>query len=57
MDGYAIELDERILYGVVVGPQRTVGFFSLATLRAIRWALGLPVERDLYFEPTPLAAL
>ena len=31
-----------------------LGYFSLEELKGIRGHLGLPVERDRHFEPTPL---
>jgi hypothetical protein len=55
---YATEFDhEDTFYGLVIGAQREVGYFSLEALQAVRGALGLPVERDVDFEPTALAAL
>ena len=43
--------DSRIAYGFVVGHEPEWGTFSLDEIVQIRGALGLPVERDLYFEP------
>lgn len=53
---YASEYDptERISFGVVVGLERELGYFSLAELEAIRGPGGLRIERDLYWKPKPL---
>jgi len=37
--------------------QNEFGDFRLSELQAARGPLGLPIERDLYFEPTPLSKL
>lgn len=42
-------------FGLVVGHERELGYFSLQELEALRGPLGLPVERDLHFTPKPLA--
>jgi len=54
---YGIEFDgEDTFFGLVVGQDVELGYFSLSELREIRSPFGgLPVERDLYFEPTPLS--
>lgn len=55
---YAAEFDgEDIFFGLVIGHDKEFGTFSLAELQSIRGKLGLPVERDLSFEPTSLAEL
>ena len=56
-DWYGTEFDGRDkFFGLVDGFERT-GCFSLAELKSVRGPLGLPVERDLYFNPTPLSEL
>ncbi len=45
--------DEQLFFGVVVGHEREFGYFSLDELESIRGPIGLPVERDLHFKPTP----
>ena len=40
-------------YGYVIGVESEWGEFCLSELESVRGSLGLPVERDLYFEPTP----
>ena len=55
---YASEFDgEDIFFGLVVGQFTELGYFSLSELKSVRGPLGLPVERDLYFQPTPLREL
>ena len=56
---YLIEYDslERLCFGYVIGFEKELGYFSLGELENIRGRLGLPVERDLYFTPTPLSVL
>ena len=53
---YATEFDgEDIFFGFVVGHYPEFGYFSLREMEAVRGPLGLPIERDLYFEPCPLS--
>jgi hypothetical protein len=47
--------DEFLFFGYVVGVEAEWGYFSLSELESIRGALGLPVERDLYFTPAPMS--
>ena len=55
---YAAEFDgEDIFFGFVIGLEREFGYFSLSELESVRGPLGLLVERDLYFKPTPLSKL
>lgn len=53
---YASEYDpvERLCFGVVVGHERELGYFSLAEIEEIRGPGGLQIERDLYWTPRPL---
>jgi hypothetical protein len=44
-------------FGLVQGLERELGYFWLSELERVRGPLGLPVERDLYWEPVPLADL
>lgn len=46
--------DERLCFGVVVGFERELGYFSLAELEAVRGPAGLTIERDLHWKPRPL---
>jgi hypothetical protein len=53
---YAIEFDGNdLVFGYVAGFECELGYFSLSELLSNRGKLGLPIERDLYFEPTPLS--
>jgi len=55
---FATEFDGKdIFFGLVQGLETELGYFSLAELKTIRGKLGLPVERDRYFHPTPLEEL
>jgi hypothetical protein len=55
---YASEFDgENIFFGLAVGFCPELDYFSLSELQKVRGKLGLPVERDLWFEPTTLAVL
>jgi hypothetical protein len=51
---YVIEGTDDILFGLVVGFEVEMGYFSLSELESLRGPLGLPIERDLWFEPRPL---
>jgi hypothetical protein len=52
---YVTEYDpvDRLCFGLVIGHEREFGYFSLNEIEEARGPLGLRVERDLYFEPTP----
>jgi hypothetical protein len=55
---YATEFDgETIFFGLVQGHEEELGYFSLAELESTTGPLGLPIERDLHFKPTPIAQL
>jgi Protein of unknown function (DUF2958) len=55
---YAIEFDgEDLFYGLVDGFEQELGCFSLKELRSNRGQLGLPIERDRYFQPCTLSEL
>jgi hypothetical protein len=52
---YASEYDgEDTFFGLVSGLDVELGYFSLSELESVRGALGLPVERDLYYQPSTL---
>jgi hypothetical protein len=44
-----------VFFGLVVGLEAELGYFSLSELETVREPLGLPVERDLSFTPCPLS--
>jgi len=55
---YATEFDgQDTFYGYVIGICPELGYSCLCELRQVRGGLGLPVERDRFFEPTPLSEL
>jgi hypothetical protein len=49
------EDDDFLFFGYVIGFEREWGYFTLNEMKAARGPLGLPIERDLYFEPAPLS--
>lgn len=55
---YASEFDgEDIFFGLVSGMEVELGYFSLKELQEVKGPLGLPIERDLHFEPKSLKEL
>jgi len=53
---WAIEFDgEDLFFGLVQGLYKEFGYFSLKELQSIKGPFGLPIERDLYFEPTSVS--
>ena len=55
---YATEFDGKdTFFGLVDGSEWELGYFSLAELESVRGPFGLGVERDLWFEPTPISEL
>lgn len=55
---YAFEFDgSDTFFGWVEGLEKELGYFSLSELESVRGPFGLPLERDLYFEPCRLSAL
>ena len=55
---FATEFDgEDTLFGLVVGFEVEMGYYSLSELESARGPWGLPIERDLWFKPTPLSQL
>jgi hypothetical protein len=52
---FATEFDgEDTFFGLVEGHEKELGYFSLKELESVRGPLGLPIERDLYFQPKML---
>ncbi|HUW22393.1 MAG TPA: DUF2958 domain-containing protein [Candidatus Bathyarchaeia archaeon] len=55
---YALEFDGKdTFFGWVVGFEKELGYFSLTELEGVKGPLGLPIERDLYFEPCRLSEM
>ncbi len=46
-----------IFFGLVSGHEVELGYFALSELEEAKGPLGLPIERDLHFEPTELGEL
>ncbi|OHB59060.1 MAG: hypothetical protein A2Y12_18475 [Planctomycetes bacterium GWF2_42_9] len=44
-------------FGLVLGHERELGYFSLSELESCQGPLGLRIERDLHFAPTPLSKI
>ncbi|MDQ3817616.1 MAG: DUF2958 domain-containing protein [Acidobacteriota bacterium] len=51
------EGDDFRFFGYVIGHFREWGYFVLSELQSARGPWGLPIERDLYFEPRPLSEI
>jgi len=53
---YGLEHDGKdTFFGLVDGLEKELGYFSLSELESVRGPMGLPIERDLYWEPKTLA--
>ena len=53
---YAVEYNPecKLFYGLVDGFEKEVGYWGLEELEQARGPLGLKIERDRHFSPTPL---
>jgi hypothetical protein len=55
---YVSEFDgDDTFFGLVAGFDVELGYFLLSELQSVRGPLGLPIERDLHFEPKTLKEL
>lgn len=55
---YATEFDgEDLFFGLACGFEKELGYFRLSELESARGPMGLPIERDLYWEPKTLAEI
>ena len=55
---YATEFDgEDIFFGLVSGFELELGYFSLKEVKEVKGPLGLPIARDLFYEPKLLSEL
>ena len=53
---YITEFDgEDRCFGLVIGHAIELGYFLLSDITCARGRFGLPVERDLFFQPRPLS--
>ena len=63
LDGWSwfiteISIDKDICFGYVVSPFGSeLGYISLEELKGIKGSLGIGVERDSSFKPTPLSII
>jgi hypothetical protein len=53
LDASGNEVDFRF-FGLVDGHDRELGYFVLSELEEVRGPMGLPIERDLWWEPKTL---
>ena len=52
---FATEFDGKdTFFGLVHGFEKELGYFSLKELESVRGPMGLPIERDLYWQPKML---
>ena len=56
LDAAGREIDYRF-FGLVDGHERELGYFMLSELEGVRGPFGLPIERDLYWQPKKLAEI
>ncbi len=55
---YASEFDgDDTFFGLVAGFDVELGYFLLSELQSVHGPLGLPVERDLHYEPKTIKEL
>ena len=55
---YAYEGDGvEEFFGYVVGLENELGYFHLSELRSIKGPMGLTIERDIHWKPTPLSVV
>jgi len=55
---YFSEFDGKdILFGLVNGLELELGYFSLKELKEVKGPMGLPIERDIHYEPKTLKEL
>lgn len=52
--GSEYDPEEKTFFGVVVGFERELGYFSLVELETAVGPLGLKIERDMHWTPRPL---
>lgn len=51
------QVQDVIFFGLVIGFEIELGYFTLSELQSAHGGLGLPLERDLYYEPKTLHEL
>ena len=53
LDDAGSEIDFQF-FGLVDGLEKELGYFSLSELESVNGPMGLPIERDLYWQPQTL---
>jgi len=48
---------DDLLFGLVAGLETELGYISLRELQSVTGPMGLRIERDLWFQPTPVREL
>jgi hypothetical protein len=52
---YISEFDgDDLMFGLVIGHEIELGYVSLAELKSVKGPMGLPIERDLYYQAKTL---
>jgi hypothetical protein len=56
---YGTEYDpgSKVFFGLVIGFEAELGYFSLMELESVTGRLGLPVERDLHWNPKRISEI
>ncbi|MGD9099790.1 MAG: DUF2958 domain-containing protein [Anaerolineae bacterium] len=55
---YVTEYDgEDTAFGLVIGFETELGYFSVSEIKRARGPMGMPIERDKWFRPTPIKQL
>lgn len=49
--------NDKLFFGLVVGLETELGYFSLKELESVKGPLGLAIERDLHFVPSTLSEI
>ena len=55
VEGEKQEDGDWLFFGMVHGFEKELGYFSLNEIKQVRGAMGLPVERDMYYGNHTLA--
>ena len=51
------EIVDFQFFGLVDGQEKELGYFMLGELEEVRGPMGLPIERDLHWQPKTLAEI
>src|ERR1700681_2001069 len=55
LEGERQDDGDFVFFGLVDGFEKELGYFSLRELQALKGRLGLGIERDLWYKPSPLS--